>query len=159
MRRIAPILFWCLLGVVVVTTKCTAQKPQAPESPRQKSPQVSNFKDALLELHNKERQNKNLSPLALDERMCDYAQRHAETMAKKNNLYHSSMSKLADSCDGGSVAENIAWGQGSEKEVVSDWMWSPGHRWNILGKSHKRAGFGMAKSSNGTPYWCVVFSD
>ena len=38
-------------------------------------------------------------------------------------------------------------------------MWSPGHRWNILGSEYRKAGFGMAKDSEGRIYWCVVFSD
>jgi uncharacterized protein YkwD len=33
------------------------------------------------------------------------------------------------------------------------------HRWNILGSSYTKAGFGVKKDSDGRNYWCVVFSD
>jgi uncharacterized protein YkwD len=134
-------------------TKKTDVEKSSPTSPSKTQNEI------LLDIHNDQRQNRSLKPLASDKQMDEYAQKHAETMAKKNRLYHSSMSDLAKAAKNGNVAENIAWGQDSEEEVVKDWMNSPGHRYNILGKSYKRAGFGMAKSKDGTPYWCAVFAN
>ncbi len=110
----------------------------------------------LLELHNKERKSRNLKTLKLDRNLCDYAQKHAEKMAKQNSLRHSQMSNLADAAGSQTVAENIAWGQENEEEVVNAWMHSTGHRMNILG-DYTDVGFGMAKNKNGEIYWCGVF--
>ncbi len=115
------------------------------------------FQTKLLELHNKERKSKGKNALRMNSDLNAYAQKHAEMMVKNNSLNHSSMSVLAKAAGTPTVAENIAWGQESEEDVVSSWMWSPGHRWNILG-NYTDVGFGMAKDKNGRPYWCTVFS-
>lgn len=112
----------------------------------------------LLDLHNQERTKRGYNPLMLDSDLCEYAQKHSETMANKNSLYHSKMSDLQKVLNSSVVGENIAWGQESEEDVVSSWMWSPGHRWNILGSSYKKVGFGIKKDKNNRTYWCVVFS-
>lgn len=105
------------------------------------------------------RESKGLKALEIDESLCDYAQRHAEYMAEKERLAHSSMSRLQESCGGETVGENIAWGQETASGVVSSWMYSPMHRWNILGSSYKRVGFGVKEDARGRKYWCAVFSN
>ncbi|NBT57411.1 CAP domain-containing protein [bacterium] len=117
------------------------------------------FRKKLLDLHNKERIGWGYKPLEMDERLCNYAQNHAEKMAKEESLEHSRMSDLQKVNESSYVGENIAWGQDTEADVVSAWMWSPRHRWNILGSNYGKAGFGAAKDSDGRYYWCVVFSD
>lgn len=96
--------------------------------------------------------------MRLDPKLCEYAQRHAERMAERGRLAHSSMSDLSVAAGNGNVGENIAWGQDSEEEATETWTKSPGHRQNILSKRFKRVGFGMKKDKNGRPYWCAVFS-
>lgn len=122
-----------------------------------------NFKKeqiSLLELHNKERTSRGYKTLILDEKLCEYAQAHAKKMAKTGDLYHSSMNDLQEvNEDANWVAENIAWGQISEQDVVISWMKSTGHRWNILGSGFTRVGFGLTKDSKDRIYWCAVFSD
>lgn len=113
----------------------------------------------LLELHNRERKNKGIEELKIDKKLCEYAQKHAENMVAKNSLYHSKMVELMKESKSRLVGENVAWGQKTEEDVVNSWMWSPMHRWNILGKSYTRVGFGMAKNDDGSIYWCVVFAN
>jgi uncharacterized protein YkwD len=113
----------------------------------------------LLENHNKERVSRKIKPLNLNQILCDYAQKHAEKMAKSNNLYHSKMSDLSKACGKSTVAENIAWGQENEKSVVNGWMKSTFHRWNILEENYSNVGFGYAKDKNERIYWCAVFSN
>lgn len=118
----------------------------------------------LLEIHNKERTSRGYAPLILDKNLCDYAQKHSDNMVKKNSLYHSSMSDIKKANpDTSWVGENVAWGQENEQAVVDAWMWSPGHRWNILGSKYKKVGFGISKDSrktfDGKIYWCAVFTD
>lgn len=65
------------------------------------------FQEKLLELHNKERISKGYSKLEIDKSLCDYAQRHAEKMAEKNWMYHSSMGDLGKVLNSNSVGENV----------------------------------------------------
>ena len=123
------------------------------------SSQRTTKEESLLELHNKERTKKGYKELVLDDVLCGYAQKHAEYMAKNNNLVHSSMDKLQKHCGASVVGENIAWGQETPESVVSAWMWSPMHRWNILGSSYKKVGFGVKEDDKGRAYWCTVLSN
>lgn len=113
----------------------------------------------LLVEHNKQREKKGLVPLKINKELCEYAQNHADMMAKKDNLYHSQISKLMDFDSVESSGENIAWGQETPESVVEAWMWSPMHRWNILDSSFNKVGFGFAKDKNGKVYWCTVFTN
>jgi len=114
---------------------------------------------SLLEEHNKYRIQHKLMPLVLNKKLCEYAQKHAEIMCKKDYLFHSSMNKLMPVIDSNTVAENIAWGQETEEEVTKTWMNSWGHKANILGKDFKQMGFGVKATDKGVKYWCVVFSN
>ena len=148
------IAFFVLIG-------CKAQKKEVPQQvPDVISIPTLGIKEKLLDAHNQERASRKIKPLIIDKKLCDYAQKHAQKMVKKNSLYHSSMSDLIKvNEDSSLVGENIAWGQETEKLVVEAWMWSPMHRWNILGTSYKRVGFGVEEDKEGRLYWCAVFSD
>jgi len=113
--------------------------------------------DILLKLHNEQREQRGLQNFTLDNYLCEYAQKHAEWMAKKNNLKHSDINVLMGKYN--TAGENIAWNQTDEAEATKDWMNSRGHRANILNKSFGKIGFGMARNSRGQPYWCTVFGN
>lgn len=150
--------FLVSLGLVLFVNKCNSNQTNQVEII--KNPEFKKFQIKLLEIHNKERTSRGYEPLVLDLKLCEYAQKHSDYMADKNRLVHSSMSDLKKVHEESSVVgENIAWGQETEESVVASWMWSPGHRWNILGSSYKRVGFGLKKDKNERNYWCVVFSN
>jgi uncharacterized protein YkwD len=111
----------------------------------------------LIKLHNDARSKSwwTLKPLSRDERLMEYAQDWADTMAKRNRMVHSSMRDVLQ-LGFAAAGENIAWNQQSEEAVMSAWLWSPGHRWNIMGSSYNAIGCGVADAGRG-PYWCVVF--
>jgi uncharacterized protein YkwD len=77
------------------------------------------------------------------------AQAWSQTMSNANNMYHSTLS-----FKGGYKGENIAHGQTTAKEVMTDWMNSPGHRANIMNANFKQLGVGKV----GT-YWTQQFTD
>lgn len=86
----------------------------------------------------------------------EYARNHAFKMADGGWLRHSSMDnvlKLGFTAAG----ENIAWGQSSEESVLNSWLWSYGHRANILSSKYDSIGCGARKDKAGRLYWCVVF--
>lgn len=140
---------------------CSTKQKNIVDNPFQEKPveqeKQEDFKQILLNLHNEIRKNKNIKELKIDEKLCEYAQKHTELMARKNRLIHSSMNDLMNvNSESKMVAENIAWGQSTEKEVVGDWMNSFGHRSNMLGKNYSKVGFGM-NNDKGRVYWCTVF--
>lgn len=130
-----------------------------PPKPEPVKPQnLDDLKKTRLDLlitHNNERSNRGIPTLILDEGLNIYAQKHAEWMATRNRLVHSTISNLLN--DYRATAENIAWNQQSVDEVVRGWMLSSGHRHNILNVGYVLVGFGVAKTENGETYWCAVF--
>jgi uncharacterized protein YkwD len=111
----------------------------------------------LLSLHNKQRELRGRTGLAIDSYLEKYAQKHAEWMANKHNLQHSDISVLMGRYH--TAGENIAWNQEDELEVVNAWMKSPGHRDNIMNRQFSKVGFGVAQAGDGSLFWCTVFGD
>ena len=116
--------------------------------------------DRVVELHNEARK-KNIwfsarSVLVKDSVLCGYAQQHAAWMATATKLKHSNMKHIMD-LGFSPVAENIAVGASTAEAVMKMWMWSIGHRSNILNRVYDRIGVGAAKAANGAIYWCVCF--
>lgn len=119
--------------------------------------------DKLIDLHNKAR-NKSWSsyfgftvnPLTKNEKLMEYAQNHAKWMAENSRMRHSSMRNIMN-LGFNRVGENIAWGQKTEESVMNAWLWSPGHRRNIMSSSYTDIGCGAFLDSKGRIYWCVCF--
>ncbi len=55
------------------------------------------------------------------------------------------------------IGENVAMGYRDAAAVMDGWMNSPGHRANILNCDAKAIGVGLAKASDGSPYWTQLF--
>lgn len=110
----------------------------------------------ILLLHNREREKAGASPLQYDASLEQNAQKWAENMASRDSLYHSTL-KL-DGTGFFTMGENIAMGYDDIDSVVDGWMHSTGHRRNILNKQFTHAGFGYARRSDGSPYWCAQFA-
>jgi hypothetical protein len=98
-------------------------------------------------LANAERIANGVEPLVVEQGLQQSAQAHAEWMASRQRMVHSSLA----------CYENIAMGQPSSAGVVSAWMHSRGHRANLLRATAGgalRAGVGVARAVNGSLYWC-----
>jgi len=107
---------------------------------------LSATESAVIAQTNAARARSGLGPLTADSQLMNGARNHARWMAQNRNMSH-----------GSGVTENIAMGQTSASGATSSWMQSSGHRANILGGGHTRIGVAMARSANGTPYWCQQF--
>lgn len=122
------------------------------------------FSDAdmeeLIHLHNEARSKASwmwsISPLLKDDKLMAYAQAWANTMVQRNRMRHSSMRDIMK-LGYNRAGENIAWGQETPKSVMNAWLWSPGHRRNIMSTSYTNIGCGAKKDSRGRLYWCVCF--
>jgi uncharacterized protein YkwD len=119
----------------------------------------------VLALVNRNRRSAGCDPITLDRRLVEAANRHASDMARRDYFDHASPrgDKAGDRVtDAGYVwsryGENIAKGQDSPHEVMTDWMNSPGHRENILDCRLDQMGVGLALAADRTPYWVQDFA-
>jgi uncharacterized protein YkwD len=117
----------------------------------------------LIDAHNKIRNSRGLSSVHYNEKLSLAAQHHAEYMASTNRLSHygRGLSRPSDRVTKEGylywgVAENIAFGQQTIEEVMTDWMNSEGHRRNLLG-DYQDVGVAIVANNRGQLYWCVVF--
>lgn len=116
--------------------------------------------DDLIELHNTARSTKSwlwqIQPLSKDKKLMKYANDWVKWMAKNNKLLHSNIGDIME-LGFNNVGENIAWGQKNENTVMNSWLWSPGHRANIMSRSYTKIGCAAAYSDYDHLYWCVCF--
>ena len=114
---------------------------------------VSDFEQQVFELVNQERQNAGLGALTMDSKLVQVARAKAQDMHDKNYFDHQSptygspfdmMKTFGVSFQ--SAGENIAKGQTSPEQVMSQWMNSPGHRANILNGGFTHIGVGYAST-------------
>lgn len=114
----------------------------------------------LVDLHNEARANSSwlwtINPLNIDDKLMRYAYDWAEYMSDNDSMVHSHMRNIMR-LGFNNVGENIAWGQKDEQSVMKTWLWSPGHRANIMSTSFTLIGCGASYSKNNRLYWCVVF--
>ena len=119
---------------------------------------------ALLEAHNRIREDAKLSPLTLDPKLNAAALVQANDMAEHEMMSHqgtddSTFNQRIDrqGYRYKSAAENVACGQRSVPQVMKSWMISPHHKENILGP-YAQVGFAVVQDKEGRPYWCADFA-
>lgn len=113
----------------------------------------------VVALVNKERAAAGLKPLTVHTNLTKMAKTKAIDMFKSKYFNHTSPTYGSpfDMMDSFNITyryagENIAMGQRTAKEVVEDWMNSPGHKANILNANYDLIGVGYY---NG--YWVQEF--
>ena len=132
------------------------------------------FEQEVVELVNAERRAAGLPPLKLVEPLTGAARWFARDMAvagyfpPDHDTYDTAQGRLVRVCSwstrvsafyGGwtALAENIAAGAESPREVVAGWMRSPGHRAKILGRGHSETGVGYWNGGPQGSYWVQDF--
>lgn len=123
-----------------------------------------------LELINRDRQLNELPPLVEDPLLSQSAQRHAEDMKTRNYYSHitpeskTPTDRLAAIGGQGGVGENIMLQSGSVgtgsilnwgliENFQKSWMYSSGHRTNLLNPRYTRFGYGIVSNpQNGKIY-------
>lgn len=138
----------------------SGQPAQTQPAPSSQQNQAASFTQRVADLVNQERAKAGLAPLQMDESLNKVAQAKAADMAQNKYFSHNSptygspfdmMKQFGISYR--TAGENIAMGQRSPEEVMSQWMNSPGHRQNILNGSFTKIGVGYV---NG--YWVQTFA-
>jgi len=121
----------------------------------------------LAELTNAERVARGLSPLKLQNNLREAALWLARDMAKKSYLGHrdsggrdmSSRLEVFGYANASAVAENVAAGPATPREVLDQWMKSDEHRTNILRPDLREIGVGYAETTGWQTrrYWVQDF--
>ncbi|EJL44124.1 CAP domain-containing protein [Brevibacillus agri] len=151
--------------------KPVQQAPQAPAKPVQNvtkpaapanqadQAQAGDFAKQVADLVNQERAKAGLAPVTMDAALSKVALAKAADMSNNNYFDHTSptygspfdmMKQFGISYM--TAGENIAMGQRSPQEVMTQWMNSEGHRKNIMNPAFTKIGVGY---TNG--YWVQEF--
>jgi uncharacterized protein YkwD len=118
--------------------------------------------DDVLKYTNQFRRSKGLPALEMRNDLNAIARKHSENMASRRrsfghggyNQREAQVRKLITPFY--AMGENVAYGAGSGKEVVSLWKTSSGHRRNMLG-NYKYIGIGTARDRRGIIYYTQIF--
>ena len=108
--------------------------------------------------------NGNLPPLCENAKLNAAAQLHSNYQAANKIMTHNEPAPLTNPQDRmqaqgfnwQAAAENVAYGQTTESQVMIAWMNSAGHRANILG-SYVYFGSGYTLDNTGSAYWTQDF--
>lgn len=137
--------------------------PDAPPGPLQPAP--AGWEGEIARMTNAERSTRGLGQLTFDDTLSDIARKHSEDMIRRNFFDHKNPDGAQPSDRARKagysfrmMGENIAAGQPDTASVMSAWMKSTGHRQNILTKGYEKIGVGIARTSQGTPYWTQMFA-
>jgi uncharacterized protein YkwD len=165
-----------LLGCGLVATIACASKPTTTSSTNKSSSAskpaprpvgtastAPKLEDDILILINQHRRSKGLPALTNNLVIETEARRHSMAMATKRIPFgHEGFnirSKIVTSKVPGTnaVAENVALGSNTAKEVVDGWLNSPGHKKNIEG-NYKLTGIGVARDQQAKLYFTQIFA-
>jgi len=118
--------------------------------------------DEVLKYTNQFRKSKRLPALEMRDDLNGIARRRSDDMATGKrpfghdgfNQRESEVQKIVQPFS--EMAENVAYGATTGKEVVQMWKDSPSHRENMLG-NYKYMGIGTAVDNHGTIYFTALF--
>ncbi len=133
-----------------------AVKPVASPAPAAESGAEA-YQQRLLVLVNQERGKRGLRPLGMAACSDAYADRWADSMARRGVMEHQPLRPILDACRARVVAENVAFGNVTADRMMQMWMNSPGHRTNILRPEMTHLGIGSTMRADGRVYACQVF--
>lgn len=115
-----------------------------------------------------ERQAAGLQPLAVDTRVTQAAQDHADDMAARNYFAHDAPAPAPAGTTVGDrlgtvgypwaqTGENLGRGQPTPRAVMAAWLASPGHCANLMAAQVTTLGIGISPAGGG-PYWVQVLA-
>ena len=153
-KILATLLLTSFLGcIAIANANVPINPPIITDSKNQK---------AILVYINQYRSKHHLKPLKMNNLMSAEAEKHSRDMANHaipfgHKYFHKRIHRLFDQikhCHAG--AENIAYNYKDAKDVVRNWLTSPGHRRNIEG-NYNLTGIGLARDKKGKIYYTQIF--
>lgn len=127
--------------------------------------QIAQYTAKVLKLVNKEREQRGIAPLAINNKLSKMAQVKAEDIFEHNYWGHTSpiygspseMAKSFGITDKG-CGENLCWYADTPEEAVTSWMSSEGHKTNILNPKYTQIGLGVyASKQYNSKVWVQEF--
>lgn len=147
------------------TTEPSAQpSPDPSASPSDPATQDQYAQDVLA-LVNEERAKEGLSPLVLDQKLCEAAAIRANEIVEKFEHTRPDGTSCFTVLQQNGInyrtcGENIAVGQSTPAAVMDSWMDSEGHRANIMSSDFGKLGVGFVQAPGGYQYyWVQLFTD
>jgi uncharacterized protein YkwD len=134
---------------VIVTTTVTHRTTTTAPAPTTTSTPPPTPAQQVFALVNQARAQAGCKPLTDDPRLDTAAQQHSDDMANRNYFSHTTPEGVTfdkrETAAGypSPGGENIAQGQTTAQQVMTDWMNSAGHRANILNCSFVAIGIGV----------------
>ncbi len=124
---------------------------------------MSSSERSIYDRVNQYRQSKNLPPLTIDPIISAQAKAHSEKMARVGRIGHEGFNDRVQSVGKEivyrSAAENVGYSVGyaqPEAIAVEDWIGSPGHQKNMVGR-YDLTGIGSVKNARGETYFTQIF--
>ena len=142
----------------------TEQQSIAPQnSPSIPAIVMNSSEQSIYNRVNQYRQSQNLPPLTIDPIISAQAKAHSEKMARVGRIGHEGFNDRVQSVSKEivyrSAAENVGYSVGyaqPEAIAVEDWIGSPGHQKNMVGR-YDLTGIGSAKNAKGETYFTQIF--
>lgn len=144
-------------------TKSTAKPTRTATRTPTTGPANMSELEKVVAIVNQERAGGDCPAVKVNTKLARAAQLHSEDQAEHDKMSH-------DGSDGSTpwqrseragyknaIGENVAMGYRDAEAVMEGWMNSPGHRNNIMNCSARAIGMGLARSSDGSPYWTQMF--
>jgi uncharacterized protein YkwD len=135
----------------------------AKNSPSIPTPVMNSSELSIYHRVNQYRQSQNLPPLVVDPIISAQAKAHSEQMARAGKIGHEGFNDRVQSVSKEivyrSAAENVGYSLGytvPEAIAVEDWISSPGHQKNMVGR-YDLTGIGSAKNDKGETYFTQIF--
>jgi uncharacterized protein YkwD len=170
---------FCTLMIVTGVTTARAEvsisiPTEEPQPTEQQSSEIKNSPSvppvvigsselAILNRVNQYRQSKNLPPLTIDPIISAQAKAHSEKMARVGKIGHEGFNDRVQSVSKEivyrSASENVGYNVGYDRPeaiVVEDWISSPGHQKNMVGR-YDLTGIGSATNTKGEIYFTQIF--
>ena len=163
MKRIVIYSIACIAALflfVHCTTKPPSSSPTTVSSDNSSS--SPKFIEDILDNVNQYRQSKGLSALTLNKVISAEAEKHSQNMASGrvdfgHDGFSSRIQRISTQLGPAKLsAENVALGNLSAKQVVTNWINSPAHRENMEG-NYTLTGIGTATNKKGVIYFTQIF--
>ena len=140
-----------------VAAPAASQPAPAAPAPAAAPTGQAGYEADVLALTNAERARAGLRPLQRSACAQERARTWSQHMASTGTMSHQPLGPVMSGCGARGAAENVAFGNISAAQMVTNWMNSSGHRANILNPNYTHIGVGMAERSDGRRYGTQVF--
>jgi uncharacterized protein YkwD len=155
--------FLTLITVIGIAATARADTSTSKHQPSILTPAMNSSELSIYHRVNQYRQSQHLPPLVIDPLISAQAKAHSEEMARAGRINHKGFNdrvqSVAKEIVYRSAAENVGYSAGyaqPEAIAVEDWISSPGHHKNIVGR-YDLTGIGSVRNAKGETYFTQIF--